>query len=427
MAPKRTKNGAPTVAKRPSPVPEESTPVHAADLEALERVMMTLSHDLLTLLTKFPWLKKLDLNQISKNHPDRLVRELSQRPQLQFASALVREHAAGHLPVLDDIVESSASALTVPPHASCISLQELDRQHAGILRTANERLQVMKARYTRDHTGFTLSWEETRKLKDLAAGFRSTDTDWPPPLPTIDDPMLRRRVFMHRSLADSSATASAPDIQQSHNERLEFIGDAQLNFFVSMFLYNRFPNADEGFLSVSKSDLVCNKTLFDFSVIYKLHEQLHVSDDLRSKIFGDRKDGLPNMDARNKAIADVFESYAGGVSIDKGVTVLQDWLARLFAPLIAELKDAPTINRDSKNELYRQIGSHEQPIEYILMSENGPPFTVRCCVGGTVLGTGTGQNQRLAGQRAAAEALQKHDLIGKLAARRRELVRNSGS
>lgn len=238
---------------------------------------------------------------------------------------------------------------------------------------------------------------------------------WPPPLPVIGDRVLREKVFTHKSDVVDNPRLTKEEILEHHNERLEFLGDAIINFIASLSVFDRFPTAPEGFLSSTRARIVKNENLWNYSEEYKLKNRLRLK--------------LPNgttLADHSKIISDLFEAYIGGLFLDKsqGPAVVQAWIKALIEPdLVAIEKEIkkPVI-RDAKQELYGRIGSSRWPIEYvtIVQGSSTEPYTVQARIRGTVLGTGTDKNAKAAGLRAAMEALNNKQLMYKYERLRRE-------
>lgn len=64
---------------------------------------------------------------------------------------------------------------------------------------------------------------------------------WPPPLPVIKRERIRDQVFTHKSVANKRYYLSEAELLHDHNERLEFLGDAVLNYTISQVVFRRFP------------------------------------------------------------------------------------------------------------------------------------------------------------------------------------------
>lgn len=148
---------------------------------------------------------------------------------------------------------------------------------------------------------------------------------WPPPLPPISDHSLRLQIF----------TPSIPDNEdqpQSHYQRLEWLGDAYLEAVVSRILYDRFPDAREGALTVFRQNLVTNKFISHLAALYGFENRIVGISDLPST-----KYGLKKVDLHWKLLADCFEAYVAGVVLSdpqNSLETLTNWLTPLYEPEI---------------------------------------------------------------------------------------------
>ncbi|GMM50026.1 ribonuclease III [Starmerella bacillaris] len=407
--------------------------ITAHELESIEHTFGKFSFYLKELVNTFPALENVDLNRIVEDKDtDTVTRALAKKTKIQFASVLCKNYSAGKLPVFDDILYARQNDEIPVPTVSnnCLGMESIDYLQANLIKASEERIEQLTHKYHGDKMVFEQSNEEIKKLTrnavvhDPKMQTKRSKEEWPPKLPEIKNPELLRQVFTHKSSVDTDAQQQKSSRLNSQNERLEFMGDAVIGYFISVFLYNCFPNSDEGFMSINKANLVCNSTLFDFAVAYRLHEKLKTSQDLHQAIYKDSKNGLPDMKTKNKAIADLFESYVGGLAMEQGLMVVQKWLLELFTPLLENIREKAPVNRAAKSELYSMVGSADQSIDYIALNNNGPPYTVKCCIDGETLGIGEGPNIKEAGLEAATKAMANTELIEKFARRRRVAPRS---
>ncbi|ANB11345.1 Rnt1p [Sugiyamaella lignohabitans] len=265
--------------------------------------------------------------------------------------------------------------------------------------------------------------KKEKKLKEVEDGNDEAPVSakkvWPPSLPEIVDKGLENQVFTHKSAVDRSYLSPA-EILGVHNERLEFMGDAVLNFVASNLVYEVFPDASEGVLTTMRVMLVKNDTIGEWATMYGLDKKL-------------KTDKGKNEPTNSKVIADTFEAYIAGVYLDPqlGPKVVNQWLSDLFRPSLSRAsKDrnaAEPIDKDAKNLLYVQIGSHDMNPEYVPVLERGHgnerEYTVECRINNEVIGVGTGKSIRSAGLLAAMMALKNSPAIEKYSEIRRQSPR----
>jgi ribonuclease-3 len=160
----------------------------------------------------------------------------------------------------------------------------------------------------------------------------------------------------------------------------------------SKYLYNRFPDADEGLLTKYRARLISDDLLATIAEEkFLISQAIHISPCMNRK-------KLPRS-----ILGDALEAIIGAVFIDKGLDFVENFILVLWQEYIEQaLVDALEI--DFKSIL------QEHPI-YKTLESNGPAhqrsFTVGVYLGETLLAQGTGPNKKLAGQSAAKLACEK--------------------
>ncbi|MDX5373138.1 MAG: ribonuclease III [Pseudomonadaceae bacterium] len=185
-----------------------------------------------------------------------------------------------------------------------------------------------------------------------------------------------------------------------NNERLEFLGDAILNFVAGEALYERFPQAREGQLSRLRARLVKGETLAVLARGFELGEYLRLgSGELKSGGF-----------RRESILADALEALIGAIYLDAGMDVARE---RVLAWLAGELDGLTLVdtNKDPKTRLQEFLQSRAVELpRYEVVDIQGEPhcrtFFVQCEVALLTDKTqGQGASRRIAEQVAAAAAL----------------------
>lgn len=204
---------------------------------------------------------------------------------------------------------------------------------------------------------------------------------------TFKNPGLLRTALTHTSYANEHRTESY--------ERLEFLGDALLDFFAGEMLFLSKPEIREGDMTRIRSEMVCEDSL------YKAACRMQLSDDLRIGR-GEEKTGGRH---RVSVLADVVEAVLAAIYIDGGFEE-----ARNFA-MNYVLTSVP-VDSNFKGKLQekaQKTGAAE--IRYELTGESGPDhsksFSSAVFVNGVRLGEGCGRTKQEAEQKAAEEALGK--------------------
>ncbi|MBU0569191.1 ribonuclease III [Patescibacteria group bacterium] len=184
------------------------------------------------------------------------------------------------------------------------------------------------------------------------------------------------------------------------NERLEFLGDAILEFVVSKRIYEEFPNKEEGYLTALRANLVNTISLAKVATRLDLGSQLFLSK-------GEEEGG----GRKNTSIlADTLEAVIGAYFLDGGLEAAEKFINDNLLKYLNEYVAEPL--KDAKSNLQEIIQAKGFPApKYQVVSEIGPDhdkeFTVEVLSNGDSLGKGVGKNKSEAEQEAAEVALKK--------------------
>lgn len=188
---------------------------------------------------------------------------------------------------------------------------------------------------------------------------------------------LYRRALAHRS---------------GCNERLEFLGDAVLGVVVASYLCERYPSANEGFLTRLRSRLVNGRML---SELCRVHTPL--------------PNHVPTARAlTGTVLEDVFEAFLGAMFVDRGFEPTRRWIVGLFeenvdfAELVAHMDD----HKSALNRMYSRAYGYVPALEKL------SDTTVRLVTpSGTVIASGVGADVGRAHDAAARAALRQFDCV----------------
>ncbi len=206
---------------------------------------------------------------------------------------------------------------------------------------------------------------------------------------------FRNHARLVRALTHSSATKTAGDI--SHYERLEFLGDRILGLCVAELLFNEFPNAREGELSVRLNAMVSGNTCAEIADEIGLHEFIQAGADLKH---------LASKRMRSVR-ADVTESLIAAIYLDGGLEAANKFVTRYWSGRLIEAGGAI---RDSKTALqeWAHVQTGATP-KYRVSRRTGPDhdptFVVEVTIADTKSATGKGRSKRVAEQAAAQAVL----------------------
>ncbi|MBI2627490.1 ribonuclease III [Candidatus Nomurabacteria bacterium] len=208
------------------------------------------------------------------------------------------------------------------------------------------------------------------------------------------DKNLLKQAFIHRSYINEN-----PSTTLSHNERLEFLGDAVLELIVTDFLYKKYPNYTEGELTALRSALVNAVIISEVAAKIGMNDYL-----LLSK--GEAKDGGK---ARQYILANTYEAYIGAIYLDQGINIADKFVRKTLLLKTDEIvnkklwRDAKSLVQEKAQELVNVTPA------YKVLKESGPDhdknFTVGIYFGGSLIAEGKGQSKQEAEQSAALNAL----------------------
>ena len=203
---------------------------------------------------------------------------------------------------------------------------------------------------------------------------------------TFQKTELLRQALVHPSTKD-----------RQDNQRLEFLGDAVLEFCMSELLYRKYPDAREGDLTARRAALVCEKALS------LLARELNLGCFLRLGLGEEQQSGRE----KPSILADAMEAVFAAVFLDGGMDAAQSVIQRLFQN---EAEFAAAQGRDDKSllQMYTQASAMDLP-EYEIVAETGPDhhkhFVAQVCIQGRPAATGEGVSKKAAEQAAAKAAL----------------------
>ncbi|OWQ87526.1 ribonuclease III [Roseateles aquatilis] len=199
---------------------------------------------------------------------------------------------------------------------------------------------------------------------------------------------LLQRALTHRSFG------------QTHNERLEFLGDAVLNLTVSALLFERFAGSDEGDLTRIRAHLVREDSLHRLALQLQMPEALRMSE-------GEARGGGAQ---RPSILADALEAVIGAAFLDGGYEAAREVVRRLLGETIG-VSGIDQWAKDSKTALQEWLQARKLPVpSYRIVETRGQAhaqtFTVECQVPALTLArNGEGRSRRIAEQEAARQVL----------------------
>jgi ribonuclease-3 len=203
--------------------------------------------------------------------------------------------------------------------------------------------------------------------------------------------LLVTRALTHRSYLNEHPEAL------EDNERLEFLGDAVLDFVTGAWLYNHFPEKAEGELTRMRSVLVCTEQLAEFA------RALDIGPAMRLGRGEDQAGGRQ----RDILLCAAFEALIGALYLQNDISVIQRFLHPMLEDVSEQFLNLPDL-QDPKSRLQEWSQGKKLGIpQYVTLQANGPDhdriFEVVVHIGGDTYGHGTGRNKQTA-ERLAAQA-----------------------
>lgn len=212
---------------------------------------------------------------------------------------------------------------------------------------------------------------------------------------TFNDKSLLTRSLTHRSYLNEN-----PDLPYLDNERLEFLGDAMLDFVAAEFLYQHFPEMSEGELTSLRAAVVKGETFARFAIDLGVPQNVLMS----------RGEESAGGRARAPLLAGAFEAIIGALYLDQGFDAAGRFILRFIEPESEHIHHQ-RLDRDPKSMLQElSQGRFQLTPQYRLAETRGPDhakeFTVHVFLKDKVYGEGVGKSKQIAEQQAARMAIQ---------------------
>lgn len=204
-----------------------------------------------------------------------------------------------------------------------------------------------------------------------------------------------------QSLTHRSYVNEHDDPEAEDNERLEFLGDAVVDFVAGEMLFYRFPDVNEGELTRLRSALVRTESLAQLAKVCRVGEAIRMG---KGEEQGGGRSRLNNL-------CGAFEALIGALYLDQGLDAVRTFLNPHLETRLAQVIQEQ-LDKDARSLLQeRSQSEYSQTPQYRTVSMSGPDhereFTVEVLIGERVVGTGTGRSKQAASQSAAQDALRR--------------------
>lgn len=209
-------------------------------------------------------------------------------------------------------------------------------------------------------------------------------------------PDLLKQALTHKSYVNERIHEDVED-----NERLEYLGDAILDFITADMLFARFPTMPEGQMTRLRAALVRTEALAQIAAEYQVGEAL---------IMGKGESASGGRE-RQSNLCNAFEAVVGAVYLDQGLEAVKELVIPRLTTMQKDVMEE-AIRKDPRS-LFQEIIQAEYGVtpEYETVEYSGPEhlkvYTVAIIVAGQTVSTGEGKSKRIAAQDSARVALEK--------------------
>ena len=202
---------------------------------------------------------------------------------------------------------------------------------------------------------------------------------------------LYKSAFVHKSAVETLCSSSY--------ERLEFVGDSVVNMITAKYLYTKFPNENEGFMSKTRTKVVCTQGLSSIA------KQLKLSD----KIEMDSKGILNKYNENDKILEDVFEALMGAIFIDLGYEITE----QVFVDIMEKYIDWKVLDQKNYKDILSNFAKDKNfnKIDYTIIKKEKNEYIAQVIIDGIYLSEGAHTQKKKAEIIAAQRALKSMNIV----------------
>lgn len=204
---------------------------------------------------------------------------------------------------------------------------------------------------------------------------------------------LINQAFMHSSYVNEHRS-------KHDNERLEFMGDAVLQLWISDKIFRIEPPLDEGHMTTLRAQLVCEKALAIYAKELRLNNFLLLGS-------GEEKSGGRERDS---IVSDMFEAFLGALYMDSGMETIDNILDEVITPRLQDPNQVIVMDYKTKLQEFVQSDTRKTvtyEVVRVTGPSNNPKFDIQVKLDEIVLGRGSGNSKKKAEQMAAKDAFEK--------------------
>lgn len=219
------------------------------------------------------------------------------------------------------------------------------------------------------------------QIKKITGGFKCNDIE------------LYKNAFTHKSVSPQS------------NERLEFIGDSVIGMIVAEYLYLKYPDENEGFLTRVRTKIVSSQALAKFARTLKFDNYIMMNEKAMNN----------GWNKNSRILEDTFEAFMGALFLDRGIEVAKKFFVN---KMIKNHCDFEEVVKDTnykdilmKFVQQKQLGTPVYKSTHEAGPDHSKMFTIQVLINGQVVAEGSAKNKKAAEQNSAMRALKALELI----------------
>ncbi|MGC8981831.1 MAG: ribonuclease III [Minisyncoccia bacterium] len=210
---------------------------------------------------------------------------------------------------------------------------------------------------------------------------------------------IKSKEIFIEALTHKSYIFFHPDHKYNHNERLEFLGDAIIEFVVSNYLFNKYKNLKEGELTLIRASVVNREKLLDIAERLNLDRFI-----LYEKIQGEK--GIKTISSN------CVEALVGAIFLDSGLEAAKNFIEKNFFKDLDEIV-SKKLYKDPKSRLQEIFQERFKILpKYVVLKEEGLPhkknFKIGIFLNDKLISVGEGNSKQEAEVKAAIKALKKN-------------------
>jgi ribonuclease III len=200
----------------------------------------------------------------------------------------------------------------------------------------------------------------------------------------------------------SASSTTISNGKKVNNERLEYLGDSILDAIVADYLFTKFPDQNEGFLTKMRSRIVSRYSLNNIALAINL-DKLVVTQ-------------TNNAIACKHIYGDALEAFVGALYLDVGFKTTRKWVNKFILIEHIDLNELQSTETDYKSRVIELAQKYKYSItfdsqERVTGKGQNPLFESKLFINKKLLGTGFGTSKKEAEQNASMVALERIDLI----------------